>query len=125
MVSPIFFIFLLLSVRLISCDALCHVVLEVLVEERVVSPDLINLLSLGRVEASFTLLSFSRSFLPEPIAKIQKSLGRTTLLDEKMNAMQYCNTASERERCQYYSLLPKKAIRFSGSMFLSSSDILS
>ena len=36
MVSPIFFIFLLLSVRLISCDALCHVVLEVLVEERVV-----------------------------------------------------------------------------------------
>ena len=29
-------IFLLLSVRLISCDALCHVVLEVLVEERVV-----------------------------------------------------------------------------------------
>lgn len=47
------------------------------------------------------------------------------LLDEKMNAMQYCNTASERERCQYYSLLPKKAIRFSGSMFLSSSDILS
>ena len=44
MVSPIFFIFLLLSVRLISCDALCHVVLEVLVEERVVSPDLINLL---------------------------------------------------------------------------------
>ncbi len=69
MVSPIFFIFLLLSVRLISCDALCHVVLEVLVEERVVSPDLINLLSLGRVEASFTLLSFSHSFLPEPIAK--------------------------------------------------------
>ena len=36
MVSPIFFIFLLLSVRLISCDALCYVVLEVLVEERVV-----------------------------------------------------------------------------------------
>ena len=36
MVSPIFFIFLLLSVRLISCDALCHVVLEVLVEERIV-----------------------------------------------------------------------------------------
>ena len=63
-----------------------------------VSPDLINLLSLGRVEASFTLLSFSRSFLPEPIAKIRKSLGRKTLLVEKMNAMQYCNTASERER---------------------------
>ena len=34
--QPDFFIFLLLSVRLISCDALCHVVLEVLVEERVV-----------------------------------------------------------------------------------------
>lgn len=36
MVSPIFFIFLLLSVRLISCDALCDVVLDVVVEDGVV-----------------------------------------------------------------------------------------
>ena len=39
MVSPIFFIFLLLSVRLISCDALCHVVLEVLGDHGVGSTD--------------------------------------------------------------------------------------
>ena len=36
MVSPIFFIFLLLSVRLIGCNALCHVVLDVVVEDGVV-----------------------------------------------------------------------------------------
>ncbi len=68
-----------------------------------VSPDLIKLLSLGRVEASFTLLSFSRSFLPEPIAKIRKSLGRKTLLVEKMNAMQYCNITRCYPRKQYAS----------------------
>ena len=50
MVSPIFFIFLLLSVRLISCDALCHVVLEVLVEERVVVFRVVVFVEAGRSE---------------------------------------------------------------------------
>ena len=59
MVSPIFFIFLLLSVRLISCDALCHVVLEVLVEERVVVFAVVFVTTTPR--ARFTCASTPRS----------------------------------------------------------------